>query len=70
VVQQKIKLTIIIKLIQLLSRCEVWGSSLAIQRLGLRAFIARGPGLIPGGGTNFPQAAQCNNNNNKKDYLQ
>ena len=22
--------------------------------VGLSAFIARGPGLIPGGGTNFP----------------
>ena len=27
--------------------------------VGLSAFIARGPGLIPGGGTNFPQATQC-----------
>ena len=34
------------------------GNSLAVQWLGLRAFTADGPGLIPGWGTRIPQEAQ------------
>ena len=34
------------------------GSSLEVQWLGLGAFIAVGPGSIPGWGTKIPQAAQ------------
>ena len=41
-------------------------NSLAVQRLGLRAFTAEGPGSIPGRGTNIPQAAQCNQKNKKQ----
>ena len=33
------------------------GSSLAVQWLGLGAFIADIPGSIPGGGTKIPQAS-------------
>ena len=35
------------------------GDSLVVQWLGLRAFTAKGPGSIPGRGTEIPQAAQC-----------
>ena len=34
------------------------GNSLAVQRLGIHAFAAKGAGLIPGQGTKIPQAAQ------------
>ena len=33
------------------------GNSLAVQWLGLRTFIAKGPGSIPGQGTRIPQDA-------------
>ena len=33
------------------------GTSLAVQRLRLRAFTAEGAGSIPGHGTKIPQAA-------------
>ena len=35
------------------------GNSLAIQRLGLRTFTAKGMGSVPDGGTKIPQATQC-----------
>ena len=38
------------------------GNSLAVQWLGLCALTAEGPGSIPGGGTNIPQAAQNDEN--------
>ena len=34
------------------------GNSLAVQWLGLRAFIAMGPGSIPGEGTKITQAVR------------
>ena len=34
----------------------VTGNSLAVQWLGLHAFIAKGSGSIPGWGTKIPQA--------------
>ena len=36
--------------------------SLAVQRLGLRALTAKGPGSVPGQGTKIPQAVQCGQN--------
>ena len=42
------------------------GNSLAVQRLGLRTFIAKGPGSIPGWGTKIPQAARCGQKNPRK----
>ena len=42
------------------------GSSLVVQCLGLRAFTAEGPGLIPGRGTKIPQAAQRGQKKKKK----
>ena len=35
------------------------GNSLVVQWLGFRAFIAKGPGSIPGRGTKILQAALC-----------
>ena len=35
------------------------GNCLAVQRLGLRAFTAKGPVSIPGWGTKIPQNALC-----------
>ena len=34
-----------------------------VQWLGLQAFNAESPGLIPGWGTKIPQASWCGNNN-------
>ena len=46
------------------------GNSLAVQWLGVRTFIAKGPGSVLGWGAKIPQAAwhgqKINNNNNKK----
>ena len=36
--------------------CE---NSLVVQWLGLHALTVEDPNSIPGGGTKFPQAAQC-----------
>ena len=41
------------------SRELIQGNSLAVQWSGHRAFTAKGPGSIPGQGTNIPQAAWC-----------
>ena len=38
-----------------------------VQWLGLGALTPRGPGLVPGWGTNIPQAGQCGQ---KKKILQ
>ena len=42
------------------------GNSLAVQWLGLRAFTVKGPGSIPGEGTEIPQAAQPKNKQKTK----
>ena len=43
------------------------GNSLAVQVLGLCAFTAEGPGLIPGRGTKSPQAMRrCQENKTRK----
>ena len=39
-----------------------------VQWLGLGALTPRGPGLVPGWGTNIPQAGQCGQK--KKKILQ
>ena len=41
-------------------------NSLAVQRLGLLAFTARGPGSVPGQGTKISQAAQCDQKQTNK----
>ena len=43
------------------------GNSLAVQRFGLCAFTAEGPGLIPGWGTKIQQAAHSQGKNFKKN---
>ena len=45
------------------------GNSLAVQWLGLCAFIAEGPGSIPGQGTKIPQAVQCSQKKKKNPIL-
>ena len=37
--------------------------SLAVQRLGLRALTAKGPGSIPGQEAKIPEAMQCSQTN-------
>ena len=44
------------------------GNPLAVQRLGLGAFTAVSPGLIPGWGTKIPKAAQRSQKKKKKKY--
>ena len=40
----------------------LFGNSLAIQRLGLCSFTAKGLGSVPDGETKIPQATQCSQN--------
>ena len=45
------------------------GTSLVVQWLGLGAFTAVGPGLIPGRGTKVPQAAWLSQKKKKGEML-
>ena len=51
----------------------MYGTSLAVQWLGLHASTAGGTGLIPGRGTKIPQASwpgqKNKNKNNLKKYM-
>ena len=42
------------------------GDSLVVQWLGFHAFTAKGPGSIPGQGTNILQASQMTKKKKKK----
>ena len=42
--------------------------SLAVQRLGLCAFTAEGPGSILGWGTKIPQATRCSQKTKKERH--
>ena len=50
-----------------MKRCS--GNPLAVQWLELRAFTAKGPGLIPGQGTKIPHAVGCSTPPPKKVQL-
>ena len=45
-------------------------NSLVVQRLGLGAFTVKGPGSVPGQGTEIPQAPQRGQKNKIKYLLQ
>ena len=53
---------------KLLFRNILSGNSLVVQWLGLCAFTAVGPGLIPGRGTEIPQATR-NGQKEKKKFI-
>ena len=44
------------------------GNSLVVQWLGLHAFIAEGPGSIPGQGTKIPQAVSRGQKKKNPDF--
>ena len=46
------------------------GNSMAVQWLGLWAFTAEGPGLIPGRGTKIPRASYCAKKKKRKETKQ
>ena len=50
-------------------RIQEVGNSLAVQRLGLGAFTAVGPGSIPGQGTKILHAAYCVQKKKKSKYI-
>ena len=54
---------------KLLSNIHILGNSLMFQWLGLNAFTATGPGLMPGCETKIPQASQGGRKKKKKKLI-
>ena len=53
----------------LISKGNLCGNSLVVQRLGLRALTVEGPGSIPGRGIKIPQAVWHGLKKKKKGNL-